>query len=157
MPLKKYFRQNRISMPAKKLKRDKHSETLFLSMVDDMNNSPEWISEILKENNIDETKLTNDANQLAGRLLAEMRLKNAKAQKKSIFDKALSLLDTVKSDIQKLDPRQALFDLLNSRQNSPSFTFNNLKDFSNKDVLEMLSEIELLQLIEDLEKAKENT
>ena len=154
---KKYFRQNRISMPAKKFKRDKHSETLFLSMVDEINNSPEWISEILKENNIDETKLASDANQVAGRLLAEMKLKNAKAQKKSIFDKAVSLLENVKIDIQNFDPRQKLFELLNSRQNAQSFTFNNLKDFSNKDVLEMLTEIELLQLIEDLEKNKENT
>jgi hypothetical protein len=144
-------------MPAKKLKRDKHSETLFLSMVDDMNNSPEWISEILRENNIDETKLANDANQLAGRLLAEMKLKSAKAEKKSIFDRALSLFDNVKIEIQSFDPRQKLFELLNARQNTPSFTFNNLKEFSNKDVLEMLNEIELLQLIEELEKNKENT
>lgn len=138
-------------MPAKNLKRDKHSETLFLSMVDDMNNSPEWISEILKENNIDETKLANDANQLAGRLLAEMRLKNAKAQKKNIYDRALALLDNLKIDFQNIDPRQKLFQLLGNKQNSPSFTFNNLKDFTNADVLEMLSEIELLKLIEDLE------
>lgn len=133
---------------------NKHTEVFFSSFIDDLNNSPEMISETLQEHGVDEKALEDNANQLAGRLLAQMRIAMAKEAKAGLLTKAKELLRNVAADIQHLNPSEKLYNLLKVDHADASFTFNSLKDFSDDDVLQMLSEIELLGLIEELEKQK---
>src|SRR5690606_7759817 len=118
-------------------------------------NSPQLVSETLKENGIDEDALEANATELAGRLLAQMKIKLAKQKKKNLLSIAQNLLQRANIELQNLDPSEKLYNLLKGEQTSASFTFNSLKDFSNDDVLQMLSEIELLELIDELEKKKD--
>lgn len=131
-----------------------YSEIYFSSLIEDLNNSPDLISETLKEYNIDENQVEKRGAELARKLLVQMRIKEAKESKQTLFEKALSLLQSANISLADLNPKEKLFNLLSTGQNSASFTFNNLQDVSNPDILEMLSEIQVIELIEELEKNK---
>lgn len=133
---------------------NKHTEVFFSSFIDDLNNSPQLVSETLKDCNIDEKTISENANDLAGRLLAQMKIKLAKDKKKGLLSRAKELLAVTKIELQNLNPSEKLYTLLKGNQTNASFTFNSLKDFSEDDMLQMLSEIDLLDLIDELEKAK---
>lgn len=135
-------------------KSNKHSEIFFSSFIDDLNSSPEIVSETLKECNLDEQAVANKAKAIAGRMLAQMRMNVAKETKTGLLQRAAELLEQLKDKIQFPNPQEKLYSLLKTNSSSASFTFNSLKDFSNDDVLQMLSEIELLALIDELEKKK---
>lgn len=132
-----------------------YSEIYFSSLIDDLNNSPEMISETLKEHNIDENQVAQKGVELAGKLIVQMRIKEAKELKQTLFQKALSLLSNANISLASLNSKERLFNLLSAGQNSASFTFNNLQNVSNPDILEMLSEIQVMELIEELEKSKD--
>lgn len=129
-----------------------YSEIYFSSIIHDLNNSKEIVSEILKANNINEENVSKKGKEIAGKLIAQMRIKEAKESKKNIFEKALSLLSSANISLANLNPKEKLFNLLSADQGSPSFTFSSLQDISNQDILEMLSEIQIAELIEELEK-----
>lgn len=135
-------------------KPNRHTEIFFSSFIDDLNNSPDLVSETLKENNIDEKAISEKANQLAGRLLAQVKIRLAKETNRNLLKRAMELLNNAKVDLSNLNPTEKLFNVLRGDQLNASFTFNSLKDFSNEDVLQMLSEMELLKLIEELENKK---
>ena len=134
-------------------KKSNHNSAIFFSsFVDELNNSHDLVSETLKEHNVNEKELSDKANAVAGKLLSQLLIRTAKEKKKSLLAKASELLTSVKLEIQSLNPKEKLFQLLSANMSAASFTFNSLRDFSNEDVLQMLSEIELLELIEELEK-----
>lgn len=133
-----------------KKKKNNFSETLFISYIEDLNKSPEWVHETLKENNIDPTVVAGKSNALAGRLLAQMKLKAAKADKQGLLHKAAQLLQQAGNIFTDLPPKEKLYQLLSTHKQS-AITFKNVKDFSTEDVLQMLSEIELMELIEKLQ------
>ncbi len=132
-----------------------YSEIYFSSLIDDLNNSPEMVSDTLKEYNIDENQVAQKGVELAGKLIVQMRIKEAKELKQTLFQKALSLLSNANISLANLNPKEKLYNLLSTGQNSVSFTFNNLQNVSNPDILEMLSEIQVIELIEELEKSKD--
>ncbi len=132
-----------------------YSEIYFSSLIDDLNNSPEMVSDTLKEYNIDENQVAKKGVELAGKLIVQMRIKEAKELKQTLFQKALSLLSNANISLANLNPKEKLYNLLSTGQNSVSFTFNNLQNVSNPDILEMLSEIQVIELIEELEKSKD--
>ena len=134
------------------IKPDSYSEILFTSIIEDLNNSPEMVSETLRENNIDENLVARKGNELAGKLIAQMRIKEAKETKRTMLQKALSLLSNANISLANLNPREELFNLLLGEQKSASFTFSSLQNISNEDILEMLSEFQIIELIEELEK-----
>lgn len=136
----------------KNIKINNYSEILFTSFIDDLNSSSSMVSETLKDNNIDENKLAEKATQIAGKLIAQLRIQTAKQVKQSVFEKAQTLLKAANISFANLNPKDKLFDLLSSDLTSASFTFNSLQNFSNEDVLEMLSEIQIIELIEKIEK-----
>lgn len=131
-----------------------YSEIYFSSLIDDLNNSPEMVSDTLKECDIDGNQVAQKGAELAGKLIVQMRIKEAKELKQTLFQKALSLLSNANISLANLNPKEKLYNLLSTGQNSLSFTFNNLQNVSNPDVLEMLSEIQVIELIEELEKSK---
>jgi len=135
-------------------KEKKYTEVFFSSYIDDLNGNNEWISETLNDADIDEQELSRRGSALADRLLIQMKIKAAKEKKQGLLIRALKLLQNINDNLSELNPSERLYNLLTNTSN-PSFTFNSLKDFSNEDVLQMLSEIELLDLIEELEKKKE--
>lgn len=132
-----------------------YSEIYFSSLIDDLNNSPEMVSDTLKEHNIDENQVAKKGVELAGKLIVQMRIKEAKELKQTLFQKALALLSNANISLADLNSKEKLYNLLSTGQNSVSFTFNNLQNVSNPDILEMLSEIQVIELIEELENSKD--
>jgi hypothetical protein len=88
------------------------------------------------------------------RLKAQLRLASARAERNQVVDRIQSLRDAVRQRIQQTgnDFAQAVRDLSVQSESELGLSFRKLNEMDEDDALEILTEAQLLQLLDELDE-----
>lgn len=108
---------------------------------------PAILDDMLREHGYKPEELEKRGTQFIRNFFFQQELAHKKERMKSIFDRAASLVQNAPANT-----KEAIFQLL--RQKSPSLQFRNLETLDEENLRQILSETEILELIDKLEKGE---
>ena len=140
--------------------REKHKnikdlEKIFKSIEDQILNDSDFAQEYLNESGYDLDELNKKGLDFIEKIKGKARLEIAKQNKNKFIEEIKNYLNQASSEIREKS-REAMIEILKSKQKEQlSFQFRNFEKFSTDDLVEMISEEELLSYFEKLRKGKE--
>lgn len=115
------------------------------SYLEQINTDPNLLDDILREHGYDPQKLERQGIQIIRKLLFQQQVAANKEKLSGLYLKALSMVH-----VAAAGTKEAVFSLL--KQKSPSLQFKNLEKLDEENLRQILTETEILELIEKLEK-----
>jgi ribosomal protein L16 Arg81 hydroxylase len=109
---------------------------------------PAILDDMLREHGYKPEELEKRGTQFIRNLFFQHELECKKERMKSVYDRAASLVQSATATT-----KEAIFQLL--RQKSPSLQFRNLETLDEENLRQILSETEILELIDKLEKGEQ--
>jgi hypothetical protein len=103
---------------------------------------------MLREHGYKPEELEKRGSQFIRNFFFQQELANKKERMKSIYNRAASLVQNA-----TVTTKEAIFQLL--RQKSPSLQFRSLEKLDEENLRQILSETEILELIDKLEKGEQ--
>ncbi|KIC89908.1 hypothetical protein [Flavihumibacter sp. ZG627] len=130
-------------MPSKKINIDR----LIDSYLETASNNPDSLDDILKEHGYDPQKVEKRGLNNIKKLMFQQQVAINKDKLLGLYAKALLMVQ-----VATADTKQAIFGLL--KQKSPSIQFRNLENLDVENLRQILTETEILDFIEKLEKGE---
>jgi hypothetical protein len=130
-------------MAAKKINIDKLIDSCFEISTSDQQS----LDEMLKEHGHDPKKIETDGVQKIKQLLFKQMVQTKKSAMENLVAKAISMIQQAQHH-----SKDAVFALL--RQKSPSLQFRNLEKLDDENLRQILTDTEILELIEKMEKGE---
>ena len=122
-------------------------EKLIASCSDLASSDPAILDDMLKEFGYNPEELGDKGEQLIKKLLFQQTVELKKNKLSNLYSKAVQLVQ-----IAAEDTKEAIFSLLQKK--SPSLQFNKLQNLDTENLKQILTETEVLDLIDKLEKGE---
>lgn len=130
-------------MPSKKIRIDR----LIDSYLESASNNPNALDDMLKEHGYDPQKVEKKGLHTIKKLMFQQQVAINKDNLLGLYSKALLMVQ-----VAAADTKNAIFALL--KQRSPSLQFRNLENLDEENLRQILTETEILDFIDKLEKEK---
>ena len=130
-------------MPSKKINVDR----LIDSYLESATNNSDALDDMLKEHGYDPQKLEKKGLHTIKKLMFQQQVAINKENLLSLYSKALLMVQ-----VAATDTKEAIFSLL--KQKSPSLQFRNLENLDEENLRQILTETEILDFIDKLEKGE---